>query len=76
MVVESSDALQICDAVVSQSYFWLICRSSDSTWQLVSPIDSEPKYTTDHYQVLQPDDAIKINTTLPSRPDSTSSIGY
>jgi hypothetical protein len=39
--------------VVSQSYFWLICSSSDSTSQSVSAIDSEPKYSTDRYQILQ-----------------------
>ena len=31
--------------VVSQSYFWLICSSSDSTWQSVSAIDPNRSIT-------------------------------
>ena len=51
--------------VVSQSYFWLICGSSDSTWQSVSAIDPKPMSTTDGYQVVRPNDGIRIKTTFP-----------
>ena len=74
VVVESSDALQICDEVVNgriAELFWLICSSSDSTWQAVSVIDPKPNHTTDRYQVIKPNGVIRVKAILPSRPNDS-----
>ena len=44
--------------------------------EAMAAFDSKPTSTTDRYQVLRPDDPIKINAILSSRLDNTSAIGY
>jgi len=39
-------------------------------------LDPKPKHTTDRYQVVKQNDAIKIKATLSSRSNNTSAIDY